>query len=195
MNRSISRLAAAGILAVAALSTAAGAETYKIDAVHSSVEFAIRHLVGRTTGGFTDFGGTIAYDPANPAATQIEATIEVASIDTRNEKRDNHLRGAGFFDVAKYTEITFKSTSVRAHENHLMVTGNLTLHGTTKQIVLPVEVLGLGTHPMAGNKPVAGFAAETTIKRSDYGVNSWTDAAGVLGDDVKVTLTIEAIAM
>ncbi|MFC1526233.1 YceI family protein [Candidatus Latescibacterota bacterium] len=191
MIRSITRLAAAGALAVAALTTAAGAETYQIDTVHSSAEFAIRHLVSRTTGGFTDFAGTIVYDPEKPEATQIEGTIQVASIDTRNEKRDGHLKGPDFFDAGKYPTIAFKSSSTRSHDNHLMVTGNLTLHGTTRQIVLPVEVLGVGTHPRSG-KAVAGFSAETTIRRSDYGVNNWTDVAGVLGDEVKVILTIEA---
>lgn len=194
MKTSIRRLAMAGTLAVAALATAAGAETYKIDTVHSSVEFSIRHLVSRTTGGFNDFAGTISYDPAKPEATKIEGTIQVASIDTRNAKRDGHLTSPDFFDAAKYPTITFKSTKAMAHDDHLMVTGDYTMHGVTKQITLMVEVLGTGTHPMA-KKPVIGLATETVIKRSDYGVNSWTDVAGVLGDEVKVALTIEAIGM
>jgi len=179
---------------LAAMATAASAETYEIDVVHSSVEFSIRHLVSRTTGGFTDFSGSIAYDPARPAATKIEGTIQVASIDTRNAQRDGHLTGPDFLDAAKYPTITFKSTEAAARDGHLMVTGDFTMHGVTRQVTLMVEVLGMGTHPRS-KKPVLGMATETVLKRSDYGVDTWTDVAGVLGDEVEVTLTIEAIGM
>ena len=180
--------------AVAAALTAAPAmaESYSIDAVHSSVGFSIRHLVSRTSGNFTDFSGTIVYDPAAPGKTAVEATIKVASIDTRNTSRDQHLKGDDFLNAAVHPEITFKSTDARLDGSVLQVTGNLTLHGVTRQITLPVEVLGIGTHPRNG-APVAGFASQVTIKRSDYGVDSWTDAAGVLGDEVRVELTMEAI--
>ena len=182
-------LSAATVLLLAGTSTA---ETFTIDASHSSVDFTIRHLVSRTSGKFTEFSGTVEYDGAKPAATRIDATIQVASINTSNERRDGHLSGPDFFDAETHPLITFKSTKAEKQGDLLMVTGDFTMHGTTRSIVLPVEVLGVGTHPRT-NKPVAGFSAETTIKRSDYGVNSWTDAANVLGDEVKAVLNIEAL--
>ena len=182
-------LSAATVLLLAGTSTA---ETFTIDASHSSVDFTIRHLVSRMSGKFTEFSGTVEYDGAKPAATRIDATIQVASINTSNERRDGHLRGPDFFDAETHPLITFKSTKAEKQGDLLMVTGDFTMHGTTRSIVLPVEVLGVGTHPRT-NKPVAGFSAETTIKRSDYGVNSWTDAANVLGDEVKAVLNIEAL--
>lgn len=175
------------------LAHAAGAETYVVDLSHSSVDFSIRHLVSRTTGHFNEFSGTINYDPASPETSTFSGIIEAKSIDTGNERRDNHLRGADFFEVAKYPRIEFASKSVKkGKEDRLEVSGTLSLHGVTKAVTFPVEVLGVGVHPMNG-RAVAGFAAELTVKRSDYGVDSWTDAAGVLGDEVKITVLIEAL--
>ena len=175
------------------LAHAVGAETYAVDLSHSSVGFSIRHLVGRATGHFNEFSGTITYDPASPQTTSFSGIIQANSIDTGNERRDNHLRSADFFDVAKYPRIEFASTSVqKGVEDRLEVTGTLSLHGVTKPVTFPVEVLGVGVHPMNG-KAVAGFAAELTVKRSEYGVDNWTDAAGVLGDEVKITVLIEAL--
>ena len=172
---------------------AAGAETYVVDLTHSSVDFSIRHLVSRTTGHFNEFSGTITYDPASPETSAFSGTIEAKSIDTGNERRDNHLRSADFFDVAKYPRIEFASTSVKkGKDDRLEVTGTFSLHGVTKSATFPVEVLGVGVHPMNG-KAVAGFSAEFTVKRSEYGVDNWTDAAGVLGDEVKITVLIEAL--
>jgi polyisoprenoid-binding protein YceI len=192
--RLVTRLLIAVALA-ALVSGMAVAETYTIDRTHSSVEFRIRHLVGRTTGQFGDFAGTIQYDPVKPAEAKVEATIQVASIDTDNEQRDAHLKTPDFLDAVQFPTIAFKSTKVEKQEAGLLVHGELTMHGVTRAIVLPVEVLGLGTHPMPQmkNAPVAGFAARTTVKRADFGVNTWTDVAGVLGDEVEVTLNIEAI--
>ena len=182
-------LSSATVLLLAGTSTA---EIFTIDASHRGVDFTIRHLVSRMSGKFTEFSGTVEYDAAKPAATRIEATIQVASINTSNERRDGHLRGPDFFDSETHPLITFKSTKAEKQGDLLMVTGDFTMHGTTRSIILPVEVLGVGTHPRT-DKPVAGFSAETTIKRSDYGVNSWTDAANVLGDEVKAVLNIEAL--
>jgi len=167
------------------------AEKYVIDASHSSVQFSIRHLVSRTSGRFNDFSGTIEYDEKRPEATEVEATIQVASIDTDSDKRDAHLKSPDFFDVGKYPTITFKSTRAEKRGDKLLITGDLTMHGVKKAVQLPVEILGTGTNPFT-KKPQAGFASETTLKRSDYGVNNWTDEIGVLGDEVKVSLTIEA---
>lgn len=168
------------------------AETYTIDKVHSSVAFSVRHLVSRTSGTFNDFAGTIQYDPAHPEKAQVEATIQVSSIDTGNEKRDGHLKSADFFDAAKFSTITFKSTKAQKKGDLLLITGDFTMHGVTKEVTLPVEVLGTGAHPR-NKAPIAGFDSQIVLKRSDYGVNSWTDMAGVLGDEVKVSLTMEAM--
>jgi polyisoprenoid-binding protein YceI len=190
--QSIRRSALLAASGVALLVSPALAETYSIDAVHSTVGFSIRHLVSRTSGNFVDFAGAIEYDPTRLDQTTIEATIQVASIDTRNSKRDQHLAGADFLDATRFPTITFKSASAEVIDGALRITGALTMHGVERQIVLPVEVLGIGTHPRNG-APVAGFAGEVTIKRSDFGVNSWTDAAGVLGDEVTVQLSIEGL--
>ena len=184
------------ILAFAALTPAGSsfaAQEYSIDLPHSSVSFSVRHIVSRTAGKFTDFAGSIVYDAKNPNKSSVKATIKMASIDTDNERRDGHLKSDDFFNVEKYPDMTFMSSSVKAKGNMLMVTGDLTMHGVTRKVVLPVEVLGVGTHPMT-KASVAGFQADLTVKRSDFGVNTWTDAAGVLGDEVKVTLLVEALA-
>ena len=181
-----------GVLALCALlAQPAIAETYSIDPVHSSAGFSIPHLVGRTSGRFDDFSGSITYDEAKPSAASFAGTVQIGSIDTGNEKRDGHLKSADFFDAEKFPTMGFASTSVKSTKAGLEVTGDLTLHGVTKSIVIPVEVLGLGMNPIT-KKPVAGFSAEFVIARSDFGVNSWVDQAGVLGDEVKITLLIEA---
>ena len=167
-------------------------EVYQIDSEHSSVAFSVRHLVSRTHGQFNQFSGSIHYDAEHPEKTRIEATVQVGSLDTDNAKRDGHLKSGDFFDVEQFPTITFKSTTAMVKEERLQVTGEFTMHGQTKTITLPVEVLGTGTHPY-NQKRVAGFETRTALLRSDYAVNSWTDAAGVLGDEVRVSVTIEAI--
>jgi polyisoprenoid-binding protein YceI len=156
-----------GVLALCALlAQPASAETYSIDPVHSSVGFTIRHLVGRTSGSFADFSGSIAYDEAKPTAASFAGTVQIGSIDTGNEKRDGHLKSADFFDAEKFPTMGFASTSAKSTKAGLEVTGDLTLHGVTKSIVIPVEVLGIGMNPMS-KKPVAGFSAEFVIARSE----------------------------
>ena len=180
-------------LAIAALAfSQAKAETYYFDVVHSSIDFSIRHLVSRSKGKFNEYEGMVTYDKANPTATKIEASINVESIDTGNERRDGHLKSEDFFNAAKHPTITFKSKKAVEKDGILHVTGDFTMHGVTKEVTLPIEVLGIGTHPR-NQAPVAGFSSEVTLKRSDYGVDSWTDAAGVLGDEVHVNILNEAI--
>ncbi len=191
MNRRFARILVAGLGTAILLAGQALADMYSIDKVHSSVGFSIRHLVGRTSGRFNDFSGALQYDPKQPAKTTIEATIQVTSIDTDNEKRDNHLRSPEFFEVDKYPTMSFKSTGAEKKGDRLLITGDFTMHGVTRSITLPVEVLGTGTHPRSG-APLAGFETLIILKRSDYGVTNYTDPAGVLGDEVKVNLTIEA---
>ena len=170
------------------------AETYVVDASHSSVDFSIRHLVGRTKGRFGDFSGTISYDAAKPAATSFSGTIQAKSIDTGNERRDGHLKNADFFEAETYPTITFESTEViSAGENTLNVKGKLTMHGTTKEVTLSVEILGTGTNPRSGKAQI-GLETNFSILCSDYGVNSWERFSAVLGDEVKIQVLIEANA-
>jgi polyisoprenoid-binding protein YceI len=170
------------------------AETYVVDASHSSVDFSIRHLVGRTKGRFGDFSGTISYDAAKPAASSFSGTIQVKSIDTGNERRDGHLQSDDFFGAATYPTITFESTEVTsAGENTLSVKGKLTMHGTTKEVTLLVEILGTGTNPRSGKAQI-GLETNFSILCSDYGVNSWERFSAVLGDEVKIQVLIEANA-
>lgn len=176
------------------LAGSADAETYSIDSGHSSIDFSIRHMVGRTKGRFSDFSGSIMYDAAKPAATKISGTIQSTSINTDNEKRDGHLRSEDFFFVETHPTITFESTKVeKKSESLLHVTGNFSMRGVTKEITLPVEILGTGTNPMS-QKLQIGLATEIVLKRSDYGVNHWSDKAGVVGDEVKIEVLIEANA-
>lgn len=167
-------------------------EAWTVDKVHSSAAFKVRHFVANATGAFRDFDAKINLNRANLASSNVEFTIQAASIDTDNENRDNHLRSADFFDVAKYPTITFKSTSIAAKSaSEFAVTGDFTMHGVTKRITLPVTFLGFAK---VGNAEKAGFEIETTINRKDYGVlwNKDLDGGGfVLGDDVKVAINLE----
>lgn len=172
---------------------AAEVAVYKVDPDHSGVSFTIRHFVTNVPGRFQDFDGLIKYDKQNPAASSVNFTIQATSIDTGNADRDNHLRGADFFDVQKFPTITFSSTSVKAVDaDTLEVTGDMTMHGVTRKITVPVEVLGSMKTPR-GEK--AGFEAAFKIDRKEFDVtwNRTLDAGGaVLGDQVSITIAIEA---
>ena len=181
-------------LTFALTAEATWAETYVVDASHSSVDFSIRHLVGRTKGRFGDFSGTISYDAAKPDSSSFSGTIQVKSIDTGNERRDGHLKNADFFEAETYPTITFESTEVTSTgENTLSVKGKLTMHGTTKEVSLSVEILGTGINPRSG-KAQLGLETNFSILCSDYGVNSWERFSAVLGDEVKIQVLIEANA-
>jgi polyisoprenoid-binding protein YceI len=174
---------------------ATAAETYKVDASHANVTFQVRHFMSQVSGGFTDFEGTIVIDRARPEASSVEFTIQAHSIETHNDRRDEHLRSPDFFDVASHPAITFRSASVhKVDDDSYEVTGDLTLRGVTKSITLPVQVLGEMKDPW-GNQRI-GFETSTTINRKDYGVswNQTLDQGGlVLGDDVKVSINLEAV--
>jgi polyisoprenoid-binding protein YceI len=168
-------------------------EVWVADKQHSSASFKIRHLMSSVTGYFRDLDATILMDRADPAKSTVEFTIKSASIDTREPDRDEHLRSPDFFEVDKYPTITFKSTSVAAKsKTQFDVTGDLTMHGVTKRLTLPVTFLGFGPDPRGNLK--AGFEIETTLDRKEYNI-SWNrvlDEGGVLlGDDVKVEIDLE----
>jgi len=185
-------LIAAALIAGSALA----AEPFAVDKAHSEATFQIRHLVSRISGKFNDFTGNISIDRANPSASSVEFTIKTASIDTGNENRDKDLRSANFFEVDKFPEISFKSTSIKlsSKKDVYDVTGTFTMHGVTKTITLPVEFNGFIKDPWGNER--AGFGIHTTLNRKDYGIN-WNkvlDNGGtMLSDDVDVNINIEAV--
>ena len=173
---------------------AAAQDVYTIDPNHSNVAFKVRHLVSKVGGEFTDFEGTITVDFNNLDVSGAQFSIQAASLDTRNEDRDNHLRSADFFDVEKFPQITFTSTKVTKIDNDsFAVAGTLTMHGVSKPITLTVDYLG-EMNAMGGTR--AGYELSTTLDRKDFGV-SWNralDSGGlILGDDVEVTINLEVI--
>jgi polyisoprenoid-binding protein YceI len=178
---------------VAALAAPASADTYSVDKNHSEAAFQVRHILTKVRGTFRDFSGTINYDKAKPDNSTVEFRIKATSIDTGNQKRDDHLRSADFFDVATNPEIVFKSTKVVAKGgNKFDVTGDFTMHGVTKSITLPVSFLG---EQKFGKGVKAGFETALTINRKDYGLN-WNralESGGVLvGEEVEIAINIEA---
>ncbi len=183
------------VLAVAPAVALAAPVGYSLDATHSTTGFAVKHLVISTVRGtFTKFAGAVSYDDADPARSTVQATIDVNSLDTQVADRDAHLRSPDFFDVAKYPTMTFKSTKVeRKGADRLAVTGDLTLHGVTRPVVLDVtttpEVKGMF------GETRRGFAATTKISRKDFGLtwNKVVEAGPAVGDEVAITLDLEAV--
>ena len=169
-------------------------EKWNIDTVHSTVGFTVRHLmVSKVHGLFTKWNGSFSFDEANPAASHVEVQIEVASVDTREPQRDAHLRTGDFFEVEKFPHLTFKSTSVSGSKEHFKVTGDLTLRGVTKPVVLDVEYAGRSKHPQMGER--AGFSGHTSINRKDFGVsfNQVLEAGGVaVSEKVEINIEVEA---
>jgi polyisoprenoid-binding protein YceI len=189
-----SRLSVPAALILAATPLFA-AETYTVDKVHSNAQFTIRHLMSKVTGRFTEVEGAIQVDRARPEASAVEFRIKTASIDTANKQRDDHLRSPDFFDAANNPDISFKSTKMKATaKDSYQVTGTLTIRGVSKEITVPVTVLGEMKDPWGNER--AGFEVQTTLNRKDYNIlwNKTLDAGGyVLGDDVVVNLTLEAV--
>ena len=194
MKKNLLSLALAAALGAATLP--ALAETWSADTAHSEIGFSVRHLmVSNVKGSFAKFSATVDGDPADPASARISAKVDVASVTTREPKRDDHLRSGDFFDAAKFPEMTFASTKVeKVSANRAKVTGNLTLRGVTKPVVLDVEYTAPVKNPWG--KTVVGATATGTINRQDFGV-SWSkslDGGGlVVSDEVKIQLELELI--
>ncbi len=171
----------------------AGSTSYDIDGAHSQVGFAVKHLMVSTVRGeFTKFAGSVVIDDDLPKS-KVEATIEVGSISTREPKRDEHLKSPDFFDAAKNPSITFKSTKVEVAGEKLKITGDLSMHGVTKSVVLEGEKpTGESKDPWGNVK--RGVSATTTVNRKDFGLN-WNKALEtggvVVSDEVKITLDLE----
>lgn len=194
LTRGISATALAAMLSLPA---AAATSTWQIDPNHSAAQFAVRHLaISTVRGAFTKVSGTIQFDDKDIAKSSVDVTIDAASVDTRVEGRDKDLRGDHFFDVEKYPTLTFKSTKVEQVEvGKLRVTGDLTIHGVTKQVVLDVEGPTAAVKDPWGNQRAAANAS-TKINRQDFGVkwNAKMDNGGwVVGDDVAITIDVEMV--
>jgi polyisoprenoid-binding protein YceI len=168
--------------------------TWTVDAAHSDVSFTVRHMmVSKVRGRFGRFEGQIV-TAADPLASSATATIDLSSIDTNNEQRDEHLRSADFFEVGKYPTMTYRSTGVRRDGSDFVVDGELTLKGVTRQVPLRLELNGFGPDAYGGVR--AGFTASGEINRQDFGVsfNAALETGGVVvGDKVTITLEVEAV--
>jgi len=168
---------------------------WSVDAAHSSLDFSIRHMmVTNVKGSFRKFDASIYADPSDLTSAEIQFSVDLASVDTRNSDRDAHLRSADFFDVENYPTMTFRFTNiVKTGEGNYDITGELSLHGVTRTETFSVSFEGAGKDPWGNEK--AGYSAKGTVKRSDYGLtyNAALEAGGfMLGDDVKFTIEIEA---
>ncbi len=171
------------------------AATYQVDPVHSQVEFTVDHLmVFKVSGSFNDYQGEIIADPASRSIESATAAIKVASIDTREPKRDDHLRSADFFDAENYPTMTFVSKRIEGQGNDITVHGDLTIRGTTREVALRGKYRGENTDPWGNVR--AGFSASTLINRHDYGLN-WNKALEtggfVVGDEVTINLEIQGV--
>jgi len=175
--------------------TAAEVHTWQVDAAHSTVEFSVRHMVISTfTGRFTSFEGTVSFNEAQPEASSVVATVDVESIQTGNTQREDHLRSDDFFNAETYPTMTFRSTSIERDGEDYKIRGDLTIRDITRPVVFEAEYGGIVKDPWGNLR--AGFVAETTINRRDFGLN-WSavieTGGAVVADKVKIKLHIEAV--
>ncbi|KYD18722.1 MAG: polyisoprenoid-binding protein [Caldibacillus debilis] len=173
-----------------------GKSKWVLDTAHSQVDFSVKHMmISRVNGTFQRFSANIEADPNDLTTADIEFSVEVDSIDTRNTDRDNHLKSADFFNAEQYPNITFKATEItRKDDSSYHVTGDLTIRGVTRKETFVAEFEGLAKDPLSGNEK-AGFTVTGTINRKDYGLvwNVALETGGVLvGEEVKITVHIEA---
>lgn len=178
-------------LAMAA-SAAAQAGTWQIDPNHSAAQFSVRHLgVSTVRGAFTKVSGSATYDPADPSKDTLEATIDANSVDTRVEMRDNDLRSPRFFDAQKYPTITFRSKQTKAAgSGKLQITGDLTIRGVTKEVVLDVDGPSAPIKDPMGKGQRMGASATTKVNRQDFGVSAMP---GMVGDEITITIDTELV--
>lgn len=170
--------------------------TYAIDPAHSAVHFSVRHMMlSNVRGEFTKLSGTIQFDPDNPASSSIEATIDATTINTRDAQRDTHLKSADFLDIEKFPTLTFKSKQIQLHADGAKVTGDLSIHGVTREITLDVEGPTSEIKDPWGKQRV-GASATAKLSRKEFGLvwNAALETGGVMvGDEVKITIDVEAV--
>ncbi len=182
-------------LTVFLFSSVSYAASYNVDLDHTSVSFKIKHLLSYVQGHFKDFKGTFEYDPEHPENSKVEATVQVASIDTNVEPRDKHLRSKDFFDVEQFPVMTFKSTKFTPESAEKgKLEGDLTIHGTIRPVVFDVEIHGVAKDPWGNVR--SAFTATTKINRKDFGLG-WNQALEtgqlLVGEEVAITLEVEGI--
>jgi polyisoprenoid-binding protein YceI len=177
------------------VSTGAAADKFMIDKTHSSIQFSVSHMViSKIKGEFGDYTGSIVYDDKDITKSSFDVTIQVASIDTKDEKRDEHLRKPDFFDASTYPEITFKSKRVEKSGDGFVAIGDLTMRGVTKEISMPFTVAGVITDPWGNTR--MGASATLKLNRQDYGISfsQKLDNGGLMvGDNVDIEIEIEAV--
>jgi len=169
------------------------APKWDLDASHSSVKFSVNHIFTPTIGTFDKFEGTLKFDPENLEGSKANFTIDVTSINTKDEKRDGHLKSKDFFNAKKYPKMEFVSTKfTKKDDKNFEIEGKLTIRDVTKTIKLPFTLLGIQDHPMKKGKKVAGVKSKVSINRNDYGVGtgSWA-ATAVVGDEVEIEIILE----
>ena len=169
--------------------------TWKLDPAHSNVEFSVKHLmISRVKGRISELAGIIQADETNPENSSVEAVLQAATIDTRSEQRDTHLRSADFLDATTFPEITFRSTRMKGNRTRFQLTGDLTIRSTTREVTLDVNFEGRGKDPWGGER--LAFSATGKIDRSDFGLtyNQALEAGGVvIGNDLKISIEVEAV--
>ncbi|MCC5942470.1 MAG: polyisoprenoid-binding protein [Balneolaceae bacterium] len=172
------------------------ATTWEIDRSHSAINFTINHFFTPVDGSFDDYSAEVHFDPENLEASRIDVTIPVESVNTRNERRDNHLKSEDFFNTSQWSDIRFVSHSIESRgDNQFVAVGELTIRDVTREFELPFELLGVMEHPMRDNTLVAGIVANAELMRSDFGVGvgDWA-ATAVVGDRVNIRLNLELLA-
>jgi len=168
-------------------------KAWQIDSAHSDISFSITHFFTPVNGSFNSYDANILFDPNDLANSSIDVQIDVSSINTKNERRDNHLQSEDFFNAEKWPDITFKSDNIRkTGDNSFVAEGQITIKDVTRDFELPFTLLGVMDHPMQENTQVAGITAETSLNRTDYGVGvgDWA-ATMVVGDEVSINLNLE----
>lgn len=189
MSRILAAFVASATIALVGMCPAWASDTYEIDPDHTSVTFKISHLgIGWVHGRFNEVAGTATVNANDPTKSSFTLTIPVKSIDTKVEQRDEHLRSADFFDVEKYSEMTFKSTKVKRIGKGLEVTGDLTLHGVTKLVTF--ELIGGQTAEFPEGVQRIGYSTSFVLKRSDFGMKTML---GPVGDEVHTEISFQAI--
>ena len=185
----------AGAVLAATATLAMAQSTWKIDPAHSQAGFSVRHMgLSNVRGRFNNINGTIVFDQSDLSKSSVNATVDTTTVDTGVEQRNGHLKSPDFFDVAKFPTMTFASKSVAKSGDEYLVTGDLTLHGVTRSVVLHLDAPEKEQAGMDG-KAHRGFSATTTIHRQDFGLvwaGTLKSGEAVVGDDVKITLDVEA---
>ncbi|MCB0667496.1 MAG: YceI family protein [Saprospiraceae bacterium] len=170
----------------------AEAPTWNIDKNHSSVSFSVRHFFANVMGSFDDFEGDIKFHPDDLENSNVNFSVSVTSVNTKNDRRDNHLQSEDFFHADKWPKMTFESTNISKAGDHYVVRGNMTIRDVTREVELPVKFLGEMEHPRREGTFIGGFSTEFTIDRNEFGVGSGDYVStATIGGEIDVTINLE----